>query len=178
MKEVWKPVEGYEDLYQISNLGRVKSLKRRTKSGFYNRIMMLKPSEHTDGYLQVVLYKNGQRKTYKVHRLVANAFLPRSENKTEVNHLDGVKKNNSVDNLSWCTRKENMKHAGEYGLMSSESFRDVEVYAQNKEGEILTFKNKKTCSEYFGFKYWWFHNQVRYFGDPFQHNGFLIGTKI
>ena len=92
MKEIWKPVEGYEGLYQISNLGRVKSLKRRTKSGFYNRIMMLKPSEHTDGYLQVVLYKNGQRKTYKVHRLVANAFLPRSENKTEVNHLDGVKK--------------------------------------------------------------------------------------
>lgn len=174
MKELWKPIKGYEGLYEVSNQGRVKSLGRKTKNGFHHRVKILKFSIHTDDYLQVILYKNKKRKTYKVHRLVAENFIENPNEYKEVNHINGNKKNNTVNNLEWCTRKQNMIHAGETGLLSKESFRDIPVKAV-KGDIILDFKSKKECSNYFGFGYWWYHNQVKYFGTPFKHEGYLIG---
>lgn len=103
MKEIWKDVGGYEGLYQVSNLGRVKSFK-----GVSERILKL----HVDnsGYVHVDLYKNNNHRCPTVHRLVAQAFIPNLENKPEVNHIDEDKTNNMVSNLEWCTRKENCNY--------------------------------------------------------------------
>lgn len=107
MQEIWKDVKGYEGLYQVSNLGRVKN-KIRNKC--------LKPNKTTWGYYGVALYKNGISKRFQVHRLVAIAFIDNLMDKKEVNHKDGNKLNNCVENLEWCTRSENMKHSFTMGL--------------------------------------------------------------
>lgn len=102
MLEMWKPIEGYEGLYEVSNLGRVKSLKRlhtkeRILSYFLNR----------QGYQRVNLWKENQSKKYSVHRLVAKAFVDNPENKNVVNHIDENKQNNCSCNLEWVTGLEN-----------------------------------------------------------------------
>lgn len=100
MEEIWKDIKGYEGLYQVSNLGRVKSFFKRGK------ILNLLTGE----YKRVVLYKNKQGKTCYVHRLVAEAFIDNPLNLKQVNHIDENKYNNIVNNLEWCTHKENMNH--------------------------------------------------------------------
>lgn len=99
--EVWKDIEGYEGLYQVSNLGRVKN----SRTG-----RILKFGKHKNGYLQVILCKNGKTKHYYIHRLVAKTFIPNPQNKPEVNHIDENKENNHVENLEWVTHNENMKY--------------------------------------------------------------------
>lgn len=89
-KVIWKPIEGYEEFYKISNFGEVKSLRR-------NRLLKIHPD--TSGYLQAVLYKDGTRRTFKIHRLVGKHFIENPKNLPEINHLDGVKSNNHVSNL-------------------------------------------------------------------------------
>ena len=96
--EVWKDVFGYEGLYQVSNLGRVKSLK-------YGKERILKPLKDGGGYIFVHLCKNGERKMYKIHRLVAFTFLTNPQNLSDVNHKDEDKTNNSVQNLEFCDKK-------------------------------------------------------------------------
>lgn len=101
--EVWKNIEGYEGLYQVSNMGRVKSLKQ-------NKERILKQAVTNDGYLRVGLYAGYKRKMFAVHRLVCQAFHENPDNKPEVNHIDEDKTNNNAVNLEWCTRKENVNH--------------------------------------------------------------------
>lgn len=103
-KEYWKPVVGYEGLYEVSNWGRVKSLPR---NGTVKYARILKFHTNRQGYLQVGLCKNNKLKIFLVHRLVAEAFLPNPDNLPEVNHKDENKTNNSVDNLEWCDAKYN-----------------------------------------------------------------------
>ncbi|MDY2883057.1 MAG: NUMOD4 domain-containing protein [Romboutsia timonensis] len=119
MEEVWKDIKGFEEIYQVSNFGRVKSLlrKRRNRNGyFYIKEKILKQSINTYGYLQVCLYNNCERSVKRVHRLVAETFIPNPSNKPEVNHIDGNKTNNKIDNLEWVTSKENITHAFKIGL--------------------------------------------------------------
>lgn len=103
MDEVWKDIKGYEGLYQVSNLGRVKRLKGKYMSK--ERILKQFPNKH--GYLLVSLCKTGKQKSFAVHRLVALQFIPKVKNKPEVNHIDEDKTNNMSSNLEWCTRVEN-----------------------------------------------------------------------
>ena len=105
MVEVWKDIEGYEGKYQVSNLGRVKSL--RDSHGKYRELIMTGRNEG-HGYLKVSLYKNGKSKGIKIHRLVALAFIPNPDNKHFVDHINGIRNDNRVENLRWVTHKENL----------------------------------------------------------------------
>lgn len=109
MEEIWKDIDGYEGLYQVSNLGRIKSLYRITCIDRHIPEKILRPAL-SRGYLGVALHKNMKQKTFTIHRLVAIAFLPKIENKTHVNHKDGNKLNNNVENLEWCSQLENNRH--------------------------------------------------------------------
>lgn len=109
--EEWKDIVGYEGRYQVSNLGRVKSLKR--KVGVKNRSTpekILKEHLQKEGYYTVVLYKNGEPRRLSVHRIVAEAFLYNPNNYPVVNHKDENKGNNNVNNLEWCTVIYNMNY--------------------------------------------------------------------
>lgn len=105
MKEIWKDILNYEGLYQVSNLGDIKSLKRKHTKG-----CILRYSIGNSGYKQVVLCKNGECKTRMIHRLVAETFIENPNNFKEVNHKDENKLNNSVDNLEWCDRIYNQNY--------------------------------------------------------------------
>ena len=106
MKEIWKDIKGYEGKYQVSNLGRVKSLNyKRT-----GEEKILKPTKTEKGYLFVCLRRNSKAKSYRVHRLVAEHFIPNTDTNLEVNHKDENKENNCVTNLEWCTHIYNVNY--------------------------------------------------------------------
>lgn len=113
--EIWKDVVGFEGLYQVSNLGRIKSLSKNV--GFYFRKeKILSNCYQNNGYLVVNLSKKTEVSRKSIHRLVAQAFIPNPERKAQVNHKDGNKQNNCVSNLEWCTDSENKRHAFKTGL--------------------------------------------------------------
>lgn len=120
MEEIWKDIQGYEGLYQVSNLGNIKSLHYRARTGNpksniqYSRNMKLFIEK--SGYVSIKLCKSGHSKRYLVHRIVANAFIPNPQSKPQINHKDGNKSNNTVNNLEWTTNSENQKHAVNLGL--------------------------------------------------------------
>lgn len=109
--EIWQDIKGYENKYQVSTLGNIKALPRTQKHfrgwSLPYSAKLLKPTKVTDGYLCVKLYKDGKNKTFRVHRLVAQAFLLNPENRPQVNHIDHVVTNNCIDNLEWVTNSQN-----------------------------------------------------------------------
>lgn len=140
MKEIWKDIEGYEGLYQISNLGRVKSLEKYVNTAIKNNTKVKRKEQilkqyNKNGYLQVTLTHNNKRKYFGVHRLVANAFIPNLNNYPQVNHKDENTLNNCVDNLEWCTAKYNCN----YGTRNSR----ICNITSFKKGHIPWNKNKK-----------------------------------
>ena len=114
--EEWRSIPGYEGLYEVSNLGRVKSLEisYTRKNGIMDHKpeMILSPKNNGTGYFIVCLYKNKTHKYYLIHRLVALTFIPNPDNLPCVNHLDEDKTNNRVDNLEWCDHKYNSNYKG------------------------------------------------------------------
>lgn len=107
--EIWKDIKGYESLYQVSNLGRVKSLHVKMKQ--YNEEGIKKPRANPPSYYyQVWLEHNGKGELRRVSRLVAEAFIPNPLNLPQVNHKDMNRQNDCVDNLEWCTQSQNMRH--------------------------------------------------------------------
>jgi len=117
--EIWKPIKEYEGLYEVSNIGRIKSLKR--KNGFGSRLKdrIIRPSKSHNGW-KIQLCKNFNKKWFAVHRLVSIAFIPNPFNKPCINHKDGDRGNNKVINLEWVTYKENDNHARRLGLTGGE----------------------------------------------------------
>lgn len=140
-KEFWKPIDGFENIYEISNIGNVKSLERSISDhgGFrLVRERILRPGKNRRGYTTVLLNSYGKSHTRYVHRLVIQAFIPNLENKRTVNHKDGIKSNNKIDNLEWATDSENIKHAFVLGLKGGLS--DI---GENNHNSKLT--NKQVC---------------------------------
>jgi hypothetical protein len=114
-EEIWKDVPGYEGMYQVSNLGRVKSLKRIVERSSWRKTLgvrekILYTYQNKKGYLSTGLSKNNKKRVCLVHRLVAIAFIPNPDNKPEVNHKNLIKDCNVVSNLEWCTALENSRH--------------------------------------------------------------------
>ena len=115
MKEIWRDIKGYKKFYQVSNLGRVKSLGGR--NGCKKRPIIMKcNNDKKERYHRVLFSKKGSVRRFMVHRLVAEAFIPNLKNKPIVNHKDGNKRNNRVDNLEWATLSEDSLHAFKLGL--------------------------------------------------------------
>ena len=124
MTEIWRDIDGYKGLYQISNKGRVKSLK-------WGKERILRPGIDTWGYYFVILYNDSVSKPFKLHRLVAQAFIPNLYNKPQVNHKDENKLNNCVYNLEWVTANENSN----YGSRNERISRKILQYS--KSGEFI-----------------------------------------
>ena len=141
--EVWKPIKDYEQLYEISNLGNVKSLKRSSKNGRNSKERILCPLKSKEGYLTIVLFKDKSKKRIYIHRLVAMAFIPNLNNLPQVNHINGDKTDNRACNLEWVTNSENQTHAIRNGL---KKIRQVNQY-DIKGNFIQQFCSVKCASE-------------------------------
>lgn len=115
MKEIWKDIKGYEGLYQCSNLGNIRSLDRyipwKNKYTQFKKGQPIIPRQNKNGYLQFALNKNGKRKMAYIHIIVAETFIDNKNKLKTVNHKDGNKLNNCIDNLEWCSYSDNNKHA-------------------------------------------------------------------
>jgi DNA gyrase/topoisomerase IV subunit A len=147
-QEIWKPIAGYEGIYEVSNCGNVRSVDRyknaRDNSKSFQKGKTMTPQTSHKGYRTIILHKDGKAHTFQVHRLVAMAFIPNSDNKPQVNHIDCNKKNNHVENLEWVTQEENMKHASENGIFSK--FNEKQLAAVRRNQMIASeYKKRKVA---------------------------------
>ena len=139
--EIWKDIKGYEGEYLVSNTGKVKSIKKRF--GTLNQETILKPATIWTGYLRVGLVKDKKPKSIFVHRLVAQAFIPNPENKPIINHINGDRTDNRVENLEWCTQKENCKKS----KLATRSDRYNSIKVQDNLGN--TFNSYREAARFY-----------------------------
>lgn len=168
MNEIWRETVDY-DGYEVSNLGNVRSTTRKRRSDNSAIVLTQKLSMH--GYPRVRLTVNKKRKPVPVHKLVATAFIPKPEWAECINHKNGDKTDNRVENLEWSTYQKNNLHALETGLRKMKG-KKVEVIKPS--GEKLLFKNRTECGKYFGFGYSWVKDRIKKHGKEFRYNGHLI----
>lgn len=146
--EIWKDIVEYEGLYQVSNLGKVRGLSRLIIVGNYKRLVkqrILKPGTDVNGYLFVCLYNGINHRMFRIHRLVAIHFIPNTENKPEVNHIDGIKMNNYALNFEWVNRSENILHGFKIGIIKKSQLNkfgkdhksSIPVYQYDMNGNFM-----------------------------------------
>lgn len=142
--EHWKDIDGFEGLYQVSDKGRVRSLDRVVLATRYGKPLpitkkgrVLRTSVKKDGYVSIQIYKDSKYYTFTVHRLVAKAFVENPDNLPEINHIDGNKQNNTVDNLEWCTRGYNIRHAFKTGLYNPDNRRHNRKKVVRSDGVVF-----------------------------------------
>ena len=139
--EKWKQIKGYESLYEVSNYGNVKSFHKDKNGKSMN--LCIQKNNHTNYKALILVDAEGIKKSFRVHRLVAEAFIDNPKNKRSVNHIDNNGENNKVDNLEWCTQSENIKH-------SQNQNRSEHIHKANK---IQSDKAKKAREYMIGKKY-------------------------
>lgn len=150
MEEIWKDIKDFEDLYQVSNMGRVKSLERVILRNNGNpqtiKERFVKLCKNKQGYYQVSLWKNGVEKRYLLHRLIAEHFIPNPENKPCIDHINTDPTDNRIENLRWCTHKENnnnpltIKHRSKprnWNIKGFNHWQSKPVAQLTKQGELL-----------------------------------------
>ncbi|MCI0374689.1 NUMOD4 domain-containing protein [Lacticaseibacillus paracasei] len=146
--EVWKDVEGFEGLYQVSNMGRVRSLDRKDEIGRTVNERVLAGWYDNHGYRVVTLHRDGNTKKWRVHRLVAIAFLDNPDNLPEINHKDEDKANNVVSNLEWCSSEYNANYGTRNERMAKAKERPI--YVVSGSGHRYFFNSTKKASELLG----------------------------
>lgn len=158
MNETWKPIRGYEGLYEVSNTGKVKSIQRT----FIGKDGAIKPvnekilslgkakvtERHPNAHYTVELWKDNKRKRIPIQRLVANAFIDNIEGKPQVNHIDGNPANNNAGNLEWVTNSENVKHAYDNGLRLKRNCKPI-IAVNNITGKEIMFESVAEAARYF-----------------------------
>jgi len=156
--EEWKDIQGYEGIYQVNNIGRIRSIERkvfvngywRNKSAYRNiPEKILGQSINNRGYARVCFTGGKKEITKQIHRLVALAFIPQITGKLYINHIDGNKLNNKVENLEWCTNKENRDHAVRLGLLDIKGESNYNARVTNQQ--VLEIRSKHKPRVY-GFK--------------------------
>ncbi len=140
MNVLIKNVPNYEGLYVIDSLGNVVSLPKIDGSRFVNRYKILKTKVNRSGYVEVSLCKEGKQKTFLLHRLIALAFIPNPENYPCVNHKNGIKTDNRIDNLEWCSHSFNTLHAYENNLSGFREFCNAGLKKINYNSEYVAVK--------------------------------------
>lgn len=158
--ELWRDIPGYEGYYQASSFGRIRGVDRTVKTFGGGNVLLkskiIKFKKNNHPYFSIKLHKDGIGKLRSVHRFIAETWIPNPENKPQVNHLDGNKKNNRVDNLAWATRSENAKHAVLFGLMKPLKGEDVN-FSKLIESDVLSivaeYNEGKITTESLGKKY-------------------------
>jgi len=143
--EEWKPIAGFENKYEVSNLGNVKSLNFH-RSG---KAQLLKQYFDRYGYMKVYLYRDGKPRYLTVHRLVACAFLGKADNGKTVDHIDCDRTNNRVENLRWVTAKENLYHSHRMGRQAMNA---TPIIARTPEGKTIRFESQREAARASGVK--------------------------
>lgn len=139
--EIWKPIPGFNDSYEASSIGRIRSVDRRSFNGsFLKGKIMCQNTNFKNGYLTVMLAENGKSKAKLSHRMIAMAFIDNNEGKKTVNHINGIKTDNRVENLEWASYSENMRHAINTGLATNfiNSFRKMDKEMANEARNRLS----------------------------------------
>lgn len=158
--EIWKDVKGYEGLYQVSNKGNVKSVPRvvlTILNARHYKTVYLQAVHNDKGYLIVSLSRNGEIKKARVHRLVAEAFIPNEDNKPCIDHINGIRDDNRVENLRWCTKKENcnfelakQNHIDSHKEQKNENLMKI-VHQFTLDGDFVAeFKSTKEAAKAVG----------------------------
>ena len=159
-EEIWKDIKDYEGMYQVSNMGKVKSLERTVirKDGIalFVKEKILKHADNGCGYLHIALCANNNQKTCKIHKLVLETFVVNVNNKRTINHKNGIKHDNRLDNLEYMTHKENVQHAIRIGLISNEknkNFRKKVLMLTLDNKPLLMFDSQAKAGEMTGINY-------------------------
>jgi hypothetical protein len=170
-----KPIEGYENKYVISSTGIVTSVPRLSRNGRKIGGVTLKGGIYPNGYRYVILTDDNRNESrHLIHRLVATAFIPNPYKLPCVNHIDGNKRNNSIENLEWCTHLDNVRHAIRTGLVEKVCKIERAVEITLPEGDTVYCETMKDACSFFGFTKCWLGNYIRKNGNPCSYKSHTI----
>lgn len=175
---IWKPVKGYEDKYRVSSDGVVYSIGRTSRNGRPIGDRVLKGGIYPNKYKYVILRDDHLHdERVMIHRLVAQSFIPNPANKPVVNHINGDRQDNRVDNLEWCTTLENVQHAIRTGLVGKVCKIERPVKITTPNDDVLHFDTMVDVCKYFGFTKCWLGNYSKKHGNPCSFKGYNISIS-